>query len=517
MAGHQRALAVVLAGKPRAADRIAAQRFHPAEPVALRIQRRAADRAPRHHPVQRHERVVARDARCIGARADRQPGRQHRADRRRAHRGLRAVTRDEVLALERHPVLDRHAAAERGDARDVRIGDRLAVIEEPAQAVERCLAVHGFEHVQEAADRFVVGRMQPERPAVPHQQPHHRGQFGLQRRRQIGARFEKIAEIGGRIHQQLAGAVHPQERVAVAGFRERHPARVVVELPPRMLHEQAVRDAHGHFAAPRECQDRAVVVRKGLEIAARVDRARHAEPVQLAHEMPHRIHLVVVAELRGPFERLVQHGHVRARDQQAGRPAEAIALDLAAGRVRRVAAVADRAQRGRVQQRAIVQVQDEHRRIGRGRVEFVDRRQALLGELVLGEAADHAYPLRRGRDRHLPLEHVHCNRERRHAVPTQFHVVVQAAANHVAVVVDQARQRAAALEIDDLRRAARERHHVRVVADRDEAAVLDCDGGRDGVRAVEGREPSVVKDQIRLGLGCGHVRHLVSIRSQKAV
>ena len=39
--------------------------------------------------------------------------------------------------------------------------------------------------------------------------------------------------------------------------------------------------------------------------------------------------------------------------------------------------------------------------------------------------------------------------ERAHAVPAQLHVEVQAAANDVQVVVDQARQDAPALQIDD--------------------------------------------------------------------
>ena len=42
-------------------------------------------------------------------------------------------------------------------------------------------------------------------------------------------------------------------------------------------------------------------------------------------------------------------------------------------------------------------MQDENRRVGRDRVDLVERRQPLLGELVLGEAADHADPLRRRR------------------------------------------------------------------------------------------------------------------------
>ena len=41
--------------------------------------------------------------------------------------------------------------------------------------VERHLAVDRLEHVEEAADRLVVGGVQPERPAVLDQEPHHAG------------------------------------------------------------------------------------------------------------------------------------------------------------------------------------------------------------------------------------------------------------------------------------------------------------------------------------------------------
>ena len=70
-----------------------------------------------------------------------------------------------------------------------------------------------------------------------------------------------------------------------------------------------------------------------------------------------------------------------------------------------------------------------------------------------------------------------------HAVPAQLHVEVQAAADDVQVIVDQAGQRAPALEIDDLGRGAGERHDVFVVADRAEDAVLDCDRARRRIRS----------------------------------
>ena len=106
-------------------------------------------------------------------------------------------------------------------------------------------------------------------------------------------------------------------------------------------------------------------------------------------------------------------------------------------------------------------MQQEHRRVRRDGVEFVDRRQALFGELMLGEAADHAHPLRRRRDRDLPLQHGHGVGERAHAVPAQLHVEVEAAADDVEMVVDQAGQHAPALEIDDLGRRPGERHDIR--------------------------------------------------------
>jgi hypothetical protein len=72
---------------------------------------------------------------------------------------------------------------------------------------------------------------------------------------------------------------------------------------------------------------------------------------------------------------------------------------------------------------------------------------------VLGEAANDPHPLRRRRDRHLTLEHVHGVGQRAHAVPTQLHIEVQPAADDVQMVVDQSRQDTATSEVDHLGRA----------------------------------------------------------------
>ena len=79
------------------------------------------------------------------------------------------------------------------------------------------------------------------------------------------------------------------------------------------------------------------------------------------------------------------------------------------------------------------------------------RRQPLLGELVLGEAADHAHPLWRRRDRHLPLQHGHGVGKAAHAVPAQLHVEVEPAADDVEWLSIRPGITRRPLEIDHLR------------------------------------------------------------------
>ncbi len=175
--------------------------------------------------------------------------------------------------------------------------------------------------------------------------------------------------------------------------------------------------------------------------------------------------------------------------------------DLAAGRIRCVLGIADCTQRGAVEDGPVVQVQDEHGRVRRRRIQLLDGRQALLGELVLGEAADHAYPLRRGRARHLVLEHAHGVGQRAHAVPTQLHVVVQAAADDVHVAVDQPGDGAPALQVDHLGGGAGQLHDLEARADGDELAVADGHGFGLRIGAVKGGELAVDEDEVgRAGL-----------------
>ncbi|MCY1455081.1 hypothetical protein D9M71_721910 [compost metagenome] len=145
-------------------------------------------------------------------------------------------------------------------------------------------------------------------------------------------------------------------------------------------------------------------------------------------------------------------------------------------------------------------MQEEDRRVGRDRVDLVDRRQALFGELMFGETADDAHPLRRRRDRHLTLQHVHGVGQRTHPIPAQFHVVVQAATDDMGMVVDQAGQDPLAFQIDDFRIRSRQGHDLTVGADRHEQAILDGDRGRNRVGAVERGDQPVMKNGIGMHL-----------------
>ena len=238
-------------------------------------------------------------------------------------------------------------------------------------------------------------------------------------------------------------------------FEVSGPVQEIVLLALRLLGEEVVGEADRQLPLVRELLDDGVVFRIVLEAAAGIDGAGDAEPVELAHEMPGRIHLVFEGQLRSLRQRRVEDVGVRLGEQQPGRIAVGVAHDLAARRLRGVLGVADGAQRRAIQDGAIVEVQEEDRRVGRDGVEFIDGRQALLGELMFGEAAHDAHPLRWRRDRDLLLQHGHGIGQRPHAVPAQFHVEVEPAADDVKMIVDQSGQHAAAFQVDHLGRRAR--------------------------------------------------------------
>jgi hypothetical protein len=121
------------------------------------------------------------------------------------------------------------------------------VVEEPVQAVERNIAVHLLKHVQHAADGFVIGGVQAERPAVLHQMAHHALQLVFHARREIRARFKEIFKIGGGEDQHFARAVVAEEVAALTRREHVGPFLKVFQLVARTLGKEVVGDADGHL------------------------------------------------------------------------------------------------------------------------------------------------------------------------------------------------------------------------------------------------------------------------------
>ena len=291
--------------------------------------------------MQSNKRVIAGDTRRVGSGAHRDTHFEHPPDRRCSLRGLRTVAVDEVLALIRHPVLNRDTPAKSSDPLDIPIGNGLRVIEEPAQFANRVLTVDALEHVEGTRDGFVVGGVHPKRPAIPRQDRHDVGQLRFHGRRHFRSRLQKVLEVRRREDEHLARSVHAVELVTIPGPRDAHPFREVVRLVLWSLREEVVRDADAELSGFVKLSDHAVVVGIVLKSAAGVDRARDAEPVELAHEMARRVDLVLSRE-PGPLgQRRVEDVRVRLRDQHARRIARLVALYLGADRVRSVLGVSD--------------------------------------------------------------------------------------------------------------------------------------------------------------------------------
>lgn len=163
------------------------------------------------------------------------------------------------------------------------------------------------------------------------------------------------------------------------------PQLEVFQLLLRPLGEQVIGDADGQLLFLVQLGDHLIILRIVLEATAGVDGAGEAQTVQLAHKLAGGINLLFQRQLRPFRQRGVQDHGVGLGDQHAGRVAVGVALDLATRRVRRVFGVADHLQRRAVEQRAIVEVQNEHRRVRRRLVDFVQRRHAALGELEFGQ------------------------------------------------------------------------------------------------------------------------------------
>jgi hypothetical protein len=144
---------------------------------------------------------------------------------------------------------NRDAAAEGFHALQVAVGDGFAVIEEPVQPLERHVAIHLLEDIQEARDAFVVGRVQAERPAVRGEQRDDFLRVRFPATRSDRARLEEVLKVGRAEHEHFARAVAAEIIVAFARAGHFDPAREVLLLLLRLLREEIVGDAQ--VSSPR--------------------------------------------------------------------------------------------------------------------------------------------------------------------------------------------------------------------------------------------------------------------------
>jgi len=139
-------------------------------------------------------------------------------------------------------------------------------------------------------------------------------------------------------------------------------------------------------------------------------------------------------------------------------------------------------------------MQNEHRCVRRGGVDFVEGRHAAFGELKFAPAADDANPLAGRRAFRLLLQHAQAVGERTALRPSGVHVVIETAANDVQVRIVESRDDAAAVEVDEDRvRAALEF----VAVDADNAAVFNRNSRRLRMFRIESGDLSVVENQVR--------------------
>src|SRR5260370_11187121 len=276
-------LAALLVREPRDVLGPHAQRRLAVEAVARRIEAEPSHGFASDEPRERYPWIVGGDARGIGAGRYVKAGIEHARDRWGGLGSPKPVALDEIFSLIRHAMLHGDAAAERCDAFDRLVRNRLRVVEEPVEARERNVLVDHLERIEGARDRLVIGRMQAPRPAVLGEDAHHLLEFVLHLRRHVGTRLTEVLEVGGREYQHLAGAVVTEVVVALLVFRGFRPVQEVRFLALRLLGQHSVSDPDGEVARFAELADDFVVFRVVLETAPRVDGPGHAEAVELAH------------------------------------------------------------------------------------------------------------------------------------------------------------------------------------------------------------------------------------------
>ena len=94
-----------------------------------------------------------------------------------------------------HAVLHRNTSAQRLHTLDIAIADRLAVIEEPVQAVNRNLSIDFFMDVQSSLDRLVVCRVQTKWPPILYEVFDDGFQFAFHHGQHVRPRDKEVFEV----------------------------------------------------------------------------------------------------------------------------------------------------------------------------------------------------------------------------------------------------------------------------------------------------------------------------------
>src|SRR5262249_2141410 len=143
------------------------------ETVASRIDLEPTDGFPGYEPTYGDPRIVRGDARGVSAGGNLHAALQNFRNWRCGLCGTGAVALDEKFALIVHAMLDGDAAAQPGDAVDRALRDRLGVVEEPVDPVQRNVAIDLLKHIKRAPDRLVIGCVQAPGPAVLRENADH--------------------------------------------------------------------------------------------------------------------------------------------------------------------------------------------------------------------------------------------------------------------------------------------------------------------------------------------------------
>src|SRR6266852_5751196 len=118
----------------------------------------------------------------------------------------------------------------------------------------------------------------------------------------------------------------------------------------------------------------------------------------------------------------------------------------------------------------------KHRCVRRGLVQLVQSWHAPLGELKLRPAAHHPDPLSGWGSPSLLSQHSQTVRERRHAIPAKFEIVVEPAANQVSMRIIQAWNGGPLVQIDELGPLATPPHRLAIGSNSEKLAVTNGNG-----------------------------------------